>query len=305
MTETANRAVLVTGSGTGLGLETALLLAAQGFRVYAGVLHDGQRPQVEAAAAERGVPLRVVEINITDETSIRAAVDTIVTEAGGIFGLVNNAGTRLRGCFEDLTDPEIRRLFDINVFGTMAVTRGVLPVMRKARQGRIVMITSVAGRIGSFGVGAYCATKFAQEGFGESLAQEVAPFGIRVVLIEPAIIRTEAWSMHRVTGAHALDPGSPYASWFERAEGLADAMVRSSPTRPQEVAQAVCDALTAKAPPLRRVVGRRARLVVALRRYVPDRLFERVYFGQVLKRIVGRAPQRPALDSAHTRVAER
>ncbi len=303
MTDNANRTVLVTGAGTGLGLETALLLAERGFRVYAGVLDERQRAPVEAAAAERGVALRVIQLDITSEAGTRAAVDAIVAQDGGLFGLVNNAGTRLRGCFEDLTDAEIRRLFDINVFGTMTITRAVLPVMRKARRGRIVMITSVAGRIGSFGVGAYCATKFAQEGFGESLAQEVAPFGVRVAIVEPAIIRTEAWSMHRVTGAHALDPASPYAPWFERAEQLADSMVRSSPTRPHEVARAVCHALTADAPALRRVVGSRAKLIVALRRYVPDRLFERVYFGQILKRIIGRAASEPALDGPRTRVA--
>jgi NAD(P)-dependent dehydrogenase (short-subunit alcohol dehydrogenase family) len=195
-----------------------------------------------------------------------------------------------------LSDAEIRRLFDTNVFGTMAVTRAVLPHMRGAGRGRIVMITSVGGRIGTYGVGAYCATKFAQEGFAESLAQEVAPFGIQVAIVEPGIIRTEAWTINRVIGAGARDPRSPYAAWFGRSEELADRMVRSSPTTAGDVAAAVHDAVTARTPRLRTLVGRRARIVSRLRRYVPGELFDRLYFGAIVKRVTGsRAwPPRPA-----------
>jgi NAD(P)-dependent dehydrogenase (short-subunit alcohol dehydrogenase family) len=277
--------VLVTGASTGLGLETALYLAEHGFKVYATTLSLQDRSAIEAPARKRNLNLRVLQLDITDHNSINSVVETIVAESGGIYGLVNNAGTRLRGCFEDLSDKEVRHLFNTNVFGTMAVTRAVLPYMRAARQGRIVMITSVAGKIGSFGVSAYCATKFAQEGFGESLAQEVAPLGIKVVLVEPGIIKTEAWSLHRVVAAGAKNPNSPYHTWFHQMEKLADKMVKSSSTDPLDVARIVHKALTISRPRLRYMVGRRAKLVFALRRYIPGECFERFYFRQIIRMV--------------------
>ncbi|MPY88876.1 MAG: SDR family NAD(P)-dependent oxidoreductase [Luteitalea sp.] len=278
--------VLITGASSGLGLETALYLAERGMRVYASMPNLEERSTLETGARERDVSLRMLELDITRPASIDAAVRTIVQETGGIGGLVNNAGTRLRGCFEDLADDELRTLFDTNVFGTMAVTRAVLPAMRAAGHGRIVMMTSVAGRIGSFGVGGYCATKFAQEGLGESLALELAPFGIQVVLVEPGIVNTTAWGVHRVVARGANDLRGPYFAWFHRAEQLADAFVRSSPIRPQDVAEAVHRALSARRPRLRYLVGRRAATVIGLRRHVPGELFERFYFGQLMRRVL-------------------
>ena len=290
--------VLITGASTGLGLETALYLAEHGFKVYATTLSLQDRSAIEGPARKRNLNLRVLQLDITDHDSIDSAVQTIVAESGGIYGLVNNAGTRLRGCFEDLSDREIRHLFNTNVFGTMSVTRAVLPYMRTARQGRIVMITSVAGKIGSFGVGAYCATKFAQEGFGESLAQEVAPLGIKVVLVEPGIIKTEAWSMHRVVAAEAENPHSPYYAWFHNAERLADNLVQSSSTTPLDVARIVHKALTVKRPQLRYMVGRRAKLVFALRRYIPGEFFDRIYFAQLIRKVTAGSDVRGSIRKA-------
>lgn len=286
--------VLITGASTGLGKETALHLAANGYVVYASMLDLADRAAVEAPARERGLDVRAVQLDIRDRRSIDAAVDTIVRETGGIYALINNAGTRLRGCFEDLTDEEIRRLFETNLFGTMSMCRSVLPHMRRAGRGRIVMVTSIAGRIGSFGVGAYCASKFAQEGFAESLAQEVRPFGIDVAVIEPAIIKTEAWGVNRVTGARTANAASPYAVWFRRSEELADRMVRTSPTTPMHVAEAVHRAIRPGQPPLRIVVGWRARLVLAMRKLLPAGVFERIYFGQLMKMIMNPRAETPA-----------
>jgi NAD(P)-dependent dehydrogenase (short-subunit alcohol dehydrogenase family) len=227
----------------------------------------------------------VLQLDITKQEQIREAVREVVERSGGIYGLVNNAGIGLRGYFEDLSEEEIRQVFEVNVFGTMAVTRAVLPHMRSARRGRIVIVTSIGGRIGSLAVSAYCATKFAQEGFGESLAQEVIPFGINVCLVEPAIIKTERWGVNRGTASGALQPESPYYAWFRASEQLADRLVNSSPTKPTDVAKAVHRALTARRPKLRYLVGRRASLVAALRRYVPGELFERVYFGEAVRRV--------------------
>jgi len=277
--------VLVTGTSTGLGLETAVYLAERGFEVYASMRDLGRRGALDDAAARCNVELNVLQLDITDKASINRAVQTIVEQSGGIYGLVNNAGIGLRGYFEDLSEEEIREVFEVNVFGTMEMTRAVLPHMRKARRGRIVIITSVGGRIGSLAVSAYCATKFAQEGFGESLAQEVVPFGIYVSLVEPAIIKTERWGINRALARQALDPESPYYAWFRESERLADRLVETSPTKPGEVATAVYRALTARRPRLRYMVGSRAGLVVALRRYLPGELFERLWFGEAVRRV--------------------
>ena len=281
----AGDAVIVTGSGTGIGLETALELAATGFRVFATVRNPDQGAEMQAAASERGVEIEVLRLDLTDRASIAEAIATVVAAAGGIFALVNNAGIGLRGCTEDCTEEEISQLFETNVLGTIAVTKAVIPHMREAGCGRIVTVSSVGGRVCGFGVTMYCASKFAQEGLGEGLAQELAPFGIQSVIVEPGIIKTTRWSRHRGTAAHAHDPSSPYHDLFWASEAIADRIVERSPTRPEHVARAIGKALTAEQPRMRYVVGRGASLVIALRRYMPQSLFERLYFGGHIRRV--------------------
>jgi NAD(P)-dependent dehydrogenase (short-subunit alcohol dehydrogenase family) len=282
--------VLITGCSSGFGLETALYLAEQGFRVYATIPFLEEQPAVLAAAAQRGVDLQVLRLDVTDEASIDAAVDAIVSAENGIFGLVNNAGLGQRGCFEDISDAEFRHLFDVNFFGALTVTRRVLPHMRAAGRGRIVTISSVGGRIASFGLSSYCASKFALEGFGEALALETAPFGLHSILIEPGIVKTPHWTVNRGTTERALDPASPYHAMFERHEAIADRRTERSGILPNHVAKAVHQALAAKRPKMRYIVGRPAALVVALRRYLPNDLFERAYFGLLLRQIAREAP---------------
>ena len=286
--------VLVTGSSTGLGLETALHLAGRGFRVFAGVRDLEHRPAVLEAAEDRGVNLTVVQLDVTDPQSVDRAVQTVVESGGGVYGLVNNAGVGLRGCFEDLKTSEIRDVFEANVFGTMAVTRRVLPHMRAVGRGRIVTISSVGGRIATFGLSAYCSTKFAQEGFGESLDLEVQPFGIRSILIEPGIVKTSRWSVNRGNAADALNPASPYHTMFVKHEALADRFVETRKTRQEHVAKAVHRALTSRRPRMRYVVGRPAWVAVALRGLMPDRLFEWIYFGTLLRQINNGRASAPA-----------
>jgi NAD(P)-dependent dehydrogenase (short-subunit alcohol dehydrogenase family) len=286
--------ILVTGSSTGLGREMALRLAERGFQVYATVRDFSQADHLLALAHDRKTQLRVVPLDVTAEESIRKAVQTVLGETGGIYAVINNAGVGLRGYFEDLTEEEVRHVFEANVFGVMAVTKAVLPHMREAGRGRIILISSVGGRIGSLGVSAYCATKFAVEGFGESLFQELAPLGIGVVLIEPGIIKTERWTSNRGTAKGARDQSSPYYAWFCQAEKEADQLVRVSKTTPADVATVVYHALTVKRPRLRYMIGRKAKLAVALRRWLPGESFERLYFGMVMRRVtrpVGATPR--------------
>jgi NAD(P)-dependent dehydrogenase (short-subunit alcohol dehydrogenase family) len=281
----AGDSVVVTGASTGLGLETALHLAENGFRVFAAVRKLASRPDVLDAARERGVELEVLELDLVDPATIDEAVDAVVDETGGIFGLVNNGGVGLRGAVEDSSGEEIRHVFETNVLGTVAVTRAVLPHMREAGCGRIVTITSVGGRVPGFGVSIYCSSKFAQEGLAEGLALELAPFGIQSVIVEPGIIKTSRWAEHRGTAEGALDESSPYHARFWASEAIADRIVEHSPTRSADVATTVATALTEPKPRLRYVVGRGASTVIFLRRHLPQRVFERLYYGGQLRRL--------------------
>jgi NAD(P)-dependent dehydrogenase (short-subunit alcohol dehydrogenase family) len=276
--------VLITGAGTGLGLETALTLARRGFDVHASVLTAEQQARVQQECAQQDLAVHVPILDVTDDATIRPVVESIAS-AGPFLGVVHNAGVSLRGYFEDCDDDEIRKVFDVNLFGSLALTRAVLPVMRQAGRGRLIFVSSIGARIASMGRTAYCASKFALEGFAESLMQEVTPLGLHVSIVEPAIINTERWTVHRGIARRAQDPAGPYYTWFERQEQLADQLVRTSPTRPADVAEAICRALTDRRPRLRYVVGRRARLVLALRRYLPGELFERFYFGEAMRRV--------------------
>jgi NAD(P)-dependent dehydrogenase (short-subunit alcohol dehydrogenase family) len=277
--------ILITGAATGLGRAMALHLAERGFQVYGTTRDLRQADELNALARERKVQLRVLPLDVTSPDSIQQAVQTIVSETGGIYGVVNNAGIGLRGYFEDLTAEEIQQVFDANVFGVMAVTKAVLPYMRAARRGRIILISSVGGRIGALGVSAYCSTKFAVEGFGESLFQEVAPLGVRVVLIEPGIIKTERWTTNRGLAKGAMNPASPYHEWFRQVEKQSDLLVQASTATPDDVAALVHTALTAARPRLRYMVGRKAKLAVGLKRWIPGELFERLYFGIIMRRV--------------------
>jgi NAD(P)-dependent dehydrogenase (short-subunit alcohol dehydrogenase family) len=282
---TRGDAVLVTGAATGLGKEMALHLAERGFRVYGTTRDVRQAEELQAVARSRGAEVRVLPLDVLDPESITSVVRTIVSECGGIFGVINNAGIGLRGYFEDLTPEEIHQVFAANVFGLMAVTKAALPYMRSAGRGRVLLISSVGGRIGACGVSAYCSTKFAVEGFGESLFQELAPLGIQVVLIEPGIIRTERWSVNRGLAKNALNPESPYRGWFQRLESESDELVRRSTATPADVAELAYRALTVRRPKLRYMVGWKAKLAVALKRWMPGELFERIYFGIIMRRV--------------------
>jgi NAD(P)-dependent dehydrogenase (short-subunit alcohol dehydrogenase family) len=286
--------ILITGASTGLGREMALYLAERGFAVYATMRNASDAGSLLNDPRSSKGKLKVLSLDVTDSASIQRAVETIVAEAGAIYGVINNAGVGLRGYFEDLDIPDVKRMFDANVFGAMEVTRAVLPHMRKARRGRILLISSVGGRIGSLGVSTYCSSKFALEGFGESLFMELAPLGIKVSLIEPGIIKTERWTINRGVAPRATNPQSPYYAWFMQSEQEAEKLVQASTATPGDVAAVIYQALTAEHPKLRYMIGRKAKLAVALRRWLPGDLFERIYFGLVMRRAT-RAPGSPGV----------
>jgi NAD(P)-dependent dehydrogenase (short-subunit alcohol dehydrogenase family) len=285
------KSVLITGAGSGIGLATALYLAERGMHVYATAPFPDQQEAILAAADDYGVRLRVLPLDVTEPESIEAAIHTMAEEAGAIYSVVNSAGLGMRGFFEDISEEEMRRLFDVNVFGVMAVTRAVLPHMRGNRQGRIVIISSAGGRIATMSLSVYCAGKFALEGFGESLAMEVAPFGIYVSLIEPGIVMTPHFTEHRGRAQKSADPSSPYYAWFARHEQMVDGILRSGRIKPVDVAETIHQSLVASRPRLRYVVGKGAKIMIWLRRYLPSSWFESLYFRAIIRRTTD--PSRP------------
>ncbi len=286
----------MTGASAGIGLETCLHLARKGFHVYATMRDLARSGALESRAEQAGAPLCVLRLDVTEEESIRAAVQRIVEDRGPLYGVVNNAGAIVRGFFEDLEEEEIRGIFDTNFFGALAVTRAVLPGMREARDGRIVMVGSAGGRFGMAGATAYCATKFALAGFSESLAQEVAPFGIRVVLIEPGMVRTELFGRNIGVSRNARSPQSPYAETFEALLTLSLERSREASLKAVDVAESVARALLCKSPPMRILVGRTPRRVSLLKRYLPEEIFQRVFtwaFYRKLRRVQKRQSASP------------
>lgn len=290
-----NDAVLVTGAGSGFGLATALLLAERGLRVYAAVLDAQQEQAVRAAAGERGVELRILFLDVTDREAIDRAVARIVSECGGIYAVVNNAGLGLRGFFEDLSADEIARLFEVNVFGAMAVTRAALPHMREARRGRVVLISSAGGRIAAMTISAYCASKFALAGFGESLALEMQPLGVGVSLIEPGLVLTPHFTVNRGRARAAVRQESPYREWFVRHEEMVDGHLQRARISVDDVACAVHRALTANRPRLHYVVGRWPRILISLQRHLPGELFRRIYARHVMRQLTKAGGTSPAM----------
>lgn len=297
------KSVLITGAGSGIGLATALRLAERpgpdGFHVYATVPDVSQQAAVEAAAQARQVSLRVLLLDVTAPASIAAAIETVLAECGSLYAVVNSAGLGLRGFFEDLTDEEIRRVFDVNVFGVMNLTRAALPPMRRAGEGRIVILSSAGGRTASMSLSGYASGKFALEGFAESLMQEVLPFGVRVSLIEPGLVLTPHFTVNRGRARRAVDPYSPYYDWFVRHEEMVDRILRRNGLRPATVAGAIERALTDRHPRLRYVVGRGARLMLGLRRVLPAWLFERVYFRPLVRLITENRKPLKGLNNLH------
>jgi NAD(P)-dependent dehydrogenase (short-subunit alcohol dehydrogenase family) len=280
-------AVLVTGASSGIGLEIAVFLARQGYRVYATMRNLDRRGELDAAAARHKVELDVLQLDITDDASIHEALRTIAGRSGALYGLVNNAGAILRGYFEDVSDQELRGVFESNVFGTLALTRAVLPMMREARRGRVIIMSSTGGRLGSPGNSAYCASKFALEGFAECLLQEMVLFDVQVSLVEPGFVSTELFGRNRHIASRAMAADSPYRGWFQKLEQLTDDEVKSAVVTPTDVAKVVFEILEAKRPRLRYLVGTRGRFLINLRRYLPGEIFDRFWIREMTRRVTG------------------
>jgi NAD(P)-dependent dehydrogenase (short-subunit alcohol dehydrogenase family) len=245
---------VVTGSSTGIGLETSVSLARNGFLTYATVRNLDRSSMIKTIADKETLPIKVVQLDVTENASVNNAIQTIASGAGRIDVLVNNAGYGLGGAFEDLLVEEIKDLYETNVFGLIRVTQAVLPIMRKQRSGIIVNLSSGAGLFGYPGGSAYVSSKFAIEGLSESMAYELEQFGIKVVLIEPGFIKTN-FASAMVIAKKAQDPSSPYSQMMQKIAANSSEMVKNgSPV--DVVSKAILQAVTSKDPNLRYLAGK-------------------------------------------------
>jgi NAD(P)-dependent dehydrogenase (short-subunit alcohol dehydrogenase family) len=270
---------LITGSSSGIGLATSLYLARRGYTVWATMRNLEKANELRKIIESERLPIELAQLNVCDDSSVKEAVAQILQKSGRIDVLVNNAGYGLRGAIEEVSLDEWKRQFETNFFGVIRVTQAVLPQMRAQRSGAIVNISSVLGRMAIPFSGPYTASKFALEGLTETLRYELAPWNIKVVLIEPGFIATNFQQNAQLAQA-AQSQDSPYAL-FKQASGrrVQRNIYRAAP--PERVAETIYRAIAHPTPKLRYAVGRDARLVLPLRRFLPEGLFERILKKQL------------------------
>jgi NAD(P)-dependent dehydrogenase (short-subunit alcohol dehydrogenase family) len=245
---------IVTGSSSGIGLETALTLARNGYFTYATMRNPEKDAPIKNALKKENLPIKVIQLDVIDDESLKNAIDQVTSEAGRIDVLVNNAGYGLVGALEELSMEEIKAQYETNLFGLVRVIQAVLPTMRKQRSGRILNLSSGAGLFGYPGGSAYVSSKFAVEGLSESMAYELEPFGIRVILIEPGFVQTN-FANSMVIAKKAQDPTSPYSKMMQRIAASSSELAKSGSVA-DLVANVILDAATNPNPRLRYLVGK-------------------------------------------------
>ena len=277
---------VVTGSSSGIGFETSLLLAKNGFFTYATMRNLDKSNKIIDLKLKEKLPLEVLELDVTDDKSVKEAIEKIANEQGTVNVLVNNAGYALVGPLEELSIQEFKEQFETNVFGAIRVTQAVLPIMRKQRHGTIVNISSIAGRIGFPLTSAYVSSKFALEGLSESMAYEIDQFGTKVVLIEPGVIKTN-FDHNLKLGKKVSttnDRNSPYADITEkRIAGFKPRFENGLPAI--EVAKVILKAIRSRNVPSesRYLVGNDAFKLMEIRNNKSDKEFRRLVREGVLK----------------------
>ena len=270
-------AILITGATDGLGRAMAVFLAANGYRIFAAGRNAEKRASLDRLALERNLQLETLDMDVSDDVSVSHGVGRVLERAGRIDVLINNAGIAYVAVLEEIRLDDLRRQYETNVFGVLRVTQAVLPSMRERRSGRILNVSSIAGKIALPLMGPYASSKHALEGLSDSLRLELAPFGVRVVLIEPGFIPTNMSNT-------ALDLSAAYAAKAEKSpyaaiyRGFRDSWKKSSSasrTTPEDCARVILRAILDTPPRARYTVTPRARVGVVLKRFLPDRVLDK------------------------------
>ena len=262
---------VVTGTSTGIGLETALALAREGYYTYATMRDTAKSQKIDEVAQKENLKINVLKLDVDDENSVKTAIQKILDEKQRIDVLVNNAGWGLWGCVEDVSVDEFKAQFDTNFFSIIRLIQEVGPTMRKQGSGTIVNVSSVVGRIGFPASPAYISSKFALEGLSESLRFELAPFGIDVVIIEPGVIKTNF--MKNMKMAEKYGPESVYMDITDKVVSGVKMMCEMG-TDPKEVADAIIKATKDENPLPRYIVGNDASMFLEAKKNKTDLEFE-------------------------------
>jgi len=263
--------ILISGCSSGIGRAAAIEAARRGHRVFA----SARDPQsIASLGAQAGAQIQSLRLDVQDAASCAAAVQSVLAEAGRLDALVNNAGFAQYGSVEDVSIERWQAQFDVNVYGALRLTQAALPAMRRARSGTIVNVSSVGGKVSIPFASPYCSAKHALEAISDALRVEVSPFGIRVVVVEPGTITTRFEERARREADPFLKGTGPYSTFYVGAEHAMDVDLRKGELPPEAVARVIVDAIESERPRTRYAVTLLARLLIPLRRLLPDRYFD-------------------------------
>lgn len=275
-----NKVAIVTGSSSGIGFETSVILARNGFHTYAAVRNlDKSQPLMDMSKKD-GLSIQVIELDVSNDKSVKDAINKVLSENKRIDVVVNNAGYVLAGSFEDLSMDEIKSQFETNFFGVIRVIQAILPTMRNQRNGRIVNVSSMGGRMAIPLDSAYHGTKFALEGVSESLQYEVEQFGIKIIIIEPGAIKSNFFNNLKMA-SKAQRPDSPYTQMMQKLNA-GFSFILENAAHPVEVAKVILAAVTSEDPQLRYTVGDDAAMMLQAKRTMSDTEFRNLIKKQFL-----------------------
>ena len=266
-----DKVALVTGSSSGIGFETSLALARNGYHTFATMRNLGKDEKIKQIIEKEDLSIEIVELDVDNEESVNQAIKTISEKKGRIDVLVNNAGYGMWGTVEDVSIDEFKKQFETNFFSIIRLIQKVAPIMRKQGSGNIVNISSVAGRIGFPVSPAYISSKFALEGLSESLRFELMPFGINVIIIEPGVIKTNFFDSMKMS--EKSQQNSTYKEITDKVISGVKMMAEMG-THPKEVANVVIKTLGEEKPLPRYVIGNDAMMFLEAKKMKTDIEFE-------------------------------
>ena len=273
------KVVVVTGSSSGIGFETSLLLSRKGFYTYATMRNLNKSQKINDVAEKENLPLKVLQLDVTDDKSVKDAIKQIKDESSGIDVLVNNAGYGVMGAVEDLSLDEFKSQFETNFFGVIRVTKEVIPIMRNQAGGIIINVSSVGGKIGIPLNSAYISSKFALEGLSESMRYELEQFGIDVILIEPGVVKTNFFENTDVVVNNNTSTTSNKTSVYSQLtqklfEGFEPMLKSSSSSLSSDVAEIIYQAIESNNRQVRYPVGKDAVSIIKTRQNLSDKELE-------------------------------